>query len=63
MFNPVFNENIYSSILIVFVKGYLVSQGVSQEEMDAWADDLQKLGASGDYFFSANEYIMVSIKE
>ncbi len=63
MFNPVFNENIYSSILIVFVKGYLVSQGVSQEEMDAWADDLQKLGASGDYFFSANEYIMVGIKE
>ncbi len=62
MFNPVFNENTYSYSLIEFFKGYNVSQGVSQGEMDAWADDLRKLGASGDYFFSANEYIMMGIR-
>ena len=63
MFNPVFNENTYSYYLIEFFKGYNTSQGVSQDEMDAWADDLKKLGASGDYFFSSNEYIMLGIKE
>ncbi len=63
MFNPVLNENVYSYYMIEFVKSYNMSQGVSQEEMDAWIDDLQKLGASGDYFFSSNEYIMVGIKE
>lgn len=62
MFNPVFNENTYSYTLIEFFKGYNTSQGVSQEEIDAWADDLHKLGASGDYFFSSNEYIMMGIK-
>ena len=45
-----------------FVVGYVVSQGVSQGEVDAWADELIALGSSGDYFFSSNEYIFTADK-
>ncbi len=51
-----------SAILIKFVVGYVVSQGVSQSEANAWADDLKALGSSGDYFFNHNEYIFTADK-
>jgi hypothetical protein len=51
-----------SAILIKFVVGYVVSQGVSQSEADAWADDIRALGSSGDYFFNHNEYIFTADK-
>jgi ubiquinone/menaquinone biosynthesis C-methylase UbiE len=51
-----------SAILMKFVIGYVVSQGVSQSEADAWADELRALGSSGEYFFSANEYIFTAEK-
>ena len=49
-----------SAILMKFVVGYIVSQGVSQSDADAWMDDLVSLGSSGDYFFSSNEYIFTA---
>jgi len=52
-----------SAILMKFVDGYVVSQGVSQSEADAWADDLRALGSSGDYFSSSNEYIFTADKQ
>jgi ubiquinone/menaquinone biosynthesis C-methylase UbiE len=51
-----------SAILIKFVAGYVVSQGVSDAEADSWADELRKLGESGDYFFSSNEYMFTAGK-
>jgi SAM-dependent methyltransferase len=51
-----------STVLMKFVVGYVVSHGISQSEADAWADDLPALGASGEYFFSANEYIFTADK-
>jgi arsenite methyltransferase len=51
-----------SAILMKFVVGYVVSQGVSQDEADAWADDLLGLGTTGEYFFSSNEYIFSAEK-
>lgn len=51
-----------SAILMKFVVGYLVSQGIPSSEADAWADDLRALGATGDYFFSSNEYIFTADK-
>ena len=51
-----------SAILLKFVVGYLVSQGVSQTEVDAWAEDLNSLALSGDYFSSSNEYIFTALK-
>ena len=59
---PVLNENTFSHYLIEFFKGYILLEGVSRDEIDAWADDLYELSASGDYSFSSNEYIMVGIK-
>lgn len=49
-----------SAILMKFVVGYVVSQGVSQDEADAWVDDLLALGSSGDYSYSSNEYIFTA---
>jgi arsenite methyltransferase len=51
-----------SAMLMKFVVGYVVSQGVSQDEADAWVDDLVGLGATGEYFFSSNEYIFSAEK-
>jgi arsenite methyltransferase len=51
-----------SAILMQFVVGYVVSQGISQSEADAWAEDLRALDARGEYFFSANEYIFTADK-
>jgi ubiquinone/menaquinone biosynthesis C-methylase UbiE len=51
-----------SAVLMKFIAGYVVSQGIPQSEADAWADDLVKLGSSGDYFFSSNEYIFTAYK-
>lgn len=51
-----------SAILMKFVVGYVVSQGVSQSEAGEWADELRAIGCSGDYFFSANEYIFTAEK-
>ncbi len=49
-----------SAILAKFVVGYGVSQGLDQEEADAWADELPALGARGACFFSSNEYIFTA---
>jgi arsenite methyltransferase len=51
-----------SAILMKFVVGYVVSRGVSQDEADAWVDDLLGLAATGEYFFSLNEYIFSAEK-
>jgi arsenite methyltransferase len=51
-----------SAILMKFVVGYVVSQGVPQREADAWADDLRALSSRGAYFFSLNEYIFTADK-
>ena len=57
-----YEPNSMSAILAKFVGGYLVSQGVSQAEADAWAEELPDLGADGDYFFSSNEYVFTARK-
>src|SRR5262245_50410876 len=51
-----------SAMLMKFVVEYVVSQGISQSEADAWAGDLRALGSGGDYFFSLNEYIFTAAK-
>jgi len=57
-----YDPNSMSAIMAKFVGGYVVSQGVSQAEADAWAEELLNLGSSGDYFFSSNEYIFTARK-
>ena len=55
-----YDETSASASLIKFVTDYVVTQGVSQGEADAWADDLRTLGASDSYFCSWNEYIFTA---
>ena len=55
-----YDSSSMSAILMKFMVGYVVSQGVSQNEADAWVADLLILGASGDYFFNSNEYIFTA---
>jgi SAM-dependent methyltransferase len=57
-----YNPSSVSAIITKFVVGYVVSQGISQGEADAWANDLRELGATGHYFFSLNEYIFTADK-
>lgn len=51
-----------SAILTKFVVDYVTSHGVSQDEANAWADDLRELSSRGEYFFSSNEYIFTGVK-
>ena len=50
------------AVNLPFDEGTFDAVMVSQEEIDAWAADLYELGASGNYFFSSNEYIMMGRK-
>ena len=54
-------SNISAHFIEIYV-GYVVSQGVSQSEADAWAADLRALGAADDYFFAATNYIFSADK-
>jgi SAM-dependent methyltransferase len=57
-----FDPGSVSGVLMNFISGYVESQGISTAEASAWREDLEKLGAAGDYFFSSNEYIFVGRK-
>jgi arsenite methyltransferase len=57
-----FDPSSVSGILMRFIVGYIESQGMPKSEANAWKEDLENLGATGDYFFSSNEYIFVGRK-
>ena len=57
-----FDPGSVSGVLMRFIVGYVESQGISASEANDWKADLENLGASGDYFFSSNEYIFVGRK-
>ena len=51
-----------SDVLRKFVIGYVESQGLEQDEVQAWQQDLVQLAQQGAYFFSSNEYIFTAEK-
>jgi arsenite methyltransferase len=57
-----FDPGSVSGVLMRFIVGYVESQGVSASEASAWKEDLENLGAAGDYFFCSNEYIFAGRK-
>jgi SAM-dependent methyltransferase len=57
-----FEPGSVSGVLMKFIIGYVESQGMSAAETSAWKEDLENLGAAGDYFFSSNEYMFVGRK-
>jgi arsenite methyltransferase len=59
MLNAGFDPRTYSAGLIDIVAGFVPGRcGVTEEEAQAWADDLRGLGDS--YFFSLNRYLFVA---
>ena len=48
-----------TGLVAAFVVG---RRGITQEEATAWTEDLQKLSAEGNYFFSLNQYLFVAVK-
>jgi ubiquinone/menaquinone biosynthesis C-methylase UbiE len=59
MLNAGFDPRTYSAGLIDIVAGFVPGRGgVTEEEAQAWADDLRGLGES--YFFSLNRYLFVA---
>lgn len=63
LFNPDYDPNSYSygliRLIVAFVPG---RRGVTKEEVEAWAEDLRRLGREGLYFFSLNRYQFLVIK-
>ena len=63
LFNPTYDENTYSYGLIGLMGAFVVErQGITHEEVKAWAADLQQLGEDGSYFFSLNRYLFLVAK-
>ena len=59
--NAGFDPRTYSAGLIGFVSGFVAGrQGIPDEDVAAWADDLKGLGE--DYFFSINRYLFLARK-
>jgi len=63
VYNPEFDPNTYSYGLMGVIAAFVVGrQGVTQEEAQAWVEDLRKLGEAGAYFFSLNRYLFLAVK-
>jgi hypothetical protein len=59
--NSEYNANTYSYGLAKMIGAFAPGrQGITKDEVIAWADDLQNLADSGDYFFSLNRYPFVA---
>lgn len=51
-----------SSAVSKFVIGYALSQGVAEDKVNAWEEDLIRCNEEGRYFYSSNEYLFTGIK-
>ena len=61
--NSEFNSDTYSHGLAKMIEAFVPGrQGITKDEVIAWADDLQKLADSGNYFFSLNRYLFVAAR-
>ena len=59
MLNPGYDAHTLSGGLIDIIAAFVPGRaGVTEEEAQAWADDLRALGSS--YFFSLNRYLFVA---
>ncbi len=60
MFNPHYAENTFSYLLVRAMAAFAPGRsGVSEDEATAWLEELDALGARGEYFFSINRYLFV----
>jgi len=63
MLNPEYDENTYSHGVIDFIASYVSGlNGITEEETNAWANELREKGQEGDYFFSISRYLFMVSK-
>ena len=61
--NIVLEPGTYSHGILGEIQDFVAGRhGVSEDEADAWAEDLHDLGRAGEYFFSLNRYLFVADK-
>jgi len=61
--NAAYHPHCYSYGILRAIQAFVTGRnGVTQQEADAWADELVELGAAGDYFFSINRYLFAAAK-
>ena len=57
-FNPAYDSNTYSYQIIGIIRSFVPGRKrVTDEEAEAWADDLRQLGERGEYFFCLNQFL------
>ena len=61
LFNAGYDTDTFSAGLIGFIAAFVPGRaGVTAADVNAWAEDLTRLGA--DYFFSLNRYLFLAVK-
>jgi ubiquinone/menaquinone biosynthesis C-methylase UbiE len=59
-FNPTCDPSTFSYHMIGLIRGFARGRsGVTEQEANDWAEDLQRLGKQGRYFFCLNQYLFV----
>jgi arsenite methyltransferase len=62
-FNPTYDPNTYSALLVGAIASFVPGRGgVTAEEAAEWAADVHQTGAEGDYFFCLNQYLFSVVK-
>lgn len=62
-FNPIYNTDTYSCQIARLISSFVAGrQGVTEEETDAWVEDLRQTAERGEYFFSLNQYLYLVVK-
>ncbi len=63
VFNPEYDPNTYSNGLISLITAFVPGRnGLTEDDLRAWEEDLQALGRVGQYFFSLNRYLFEAAK-
>lgn len=63
MFNPAFTTHSYSAGIMMGIASFVAGrQGLTQEDVDAWLQDLMAIAESGNWFFSLNRYLFLAVK-
>ncbi len=63
LFNSAYDGRSFSYWMSKIIGDFVVGRnGLIQEEVDAWQQDLDQLGQKGDYFFCLNRYLFEAAK-
>jgi arsenite methyltransferase len=62
-FNPTLDRDTYSFHLIQLIGSFVPGRrGVTPAEAAAWSQELERLGANGQYFFCVNQFLFLAAK-